>query len=162
MTDEVKDNLKLAPYREAICRWYVDERATVQTVQTRLKEEFGVHAALGTITRTLEIWDGGSGSIKREDSKHKKHYPINHAAFDNLDDPKVREWLDFLVKHANLGKNNTVIVSVHPRDLTTLIEFRQFIGTSKGVELPKDNRIRIRVYSKSIWQRVYDAKQAVA
>ena len=139
-------NLKLNDYKKDILRWYVKEHATIAMVQQRLHERFGVHAAPGTITRTLEIWEK-----KRTDPRHKPHYPLRHDALDNSDDPDVQRWLSFLKAHANLGKGNTIIVSVRPNELKQLLELLQFLGTTKSVELPKDGRIRVRLYSKQLW-----------
>jgi hypothetical protein len=144
---------KLDWIKEAVIQRYQNEQYTVAQIRDWVKEEYGLHVALGTVTRALDNW-----KVKREDEKHKKHYPINHEALDNWSDPQVQYWLKFLVENGAVGKD-VVIISTHPRDLPKLQELKTFLGWSKPVEPPKDRRIRLRIYSESIRQQVLKAKQ---
>lgn len=144
---------KLDWIRDAVTIKYVEEEYTIQKLQGWLKDTYGLHAALGTITSALANW-----GIKREDAKHKMHYPLDHSALDNWDDPEVQYWLDFLADNSALGKG-VVIVSVAPIDAEELVKLRHFLKTTKPMEPPKDSRVRLRIYSPQILEQVRRAKE---
>lgn len=147
---------KLDWIEEAVTQKYVAEKYTVKQIQDWVKQDYGLHVALGTVTRALENW-----GVKREDAKHKKHYGMNHDAFDDWSDPTVQSWLKFLAQNGAVGKD-VVIISAHPRDLSKLQDLKKFLNWSKPVEPPKDSRIRLRIYSKAIREQVLKAKQEFA
>ena len=136
-------SIKLEEHKNAVIQLY---EAGTSLMEIAAKYEVSV----STVSNSLDRW-----GIPRDEARSKPRYRQNNAALDNLDDPQVQRWLDYLAEHARLGKDNVILLSAKPEDVDgveKLLALRNFLGSNKPLETW--HGWRLRLYSEQLWRRI--------
>lgn len=138
--------LKLAPVKDAVIADYQDGMSML-----KLSKKYGT--AVDTVDNALTQWG------VRE--RYKPRYDINPNALDDDSDPQVIYWLDYLAENARISQETyMVLLTVLPHQVMgEMNELRKFLGTNKPPEIRDDGKVRLRIYSRPIWEAVRRRKE---